>query len=80
MKDLIENKYLRRQLNHLYIQAVQTKRNLINKNHHIGDQCMAQIMDIIDSHLDMVDEYERIQSVNEEITGWSTSEREEQSV
>jgi len=80
MKDKIENQYLRCQLNHLYNQAVQTKRNLSNKNHHIGDQCMAQIMDIIDFHLDMVDEYERIQFVNEEITGWSTCEREEQSV
>jgi len=80
MKDLIENQYLRGQLNHLYNQAVRTKRNLSNKDHHIGDQCMAEIMETIDHHLDMMDEIESIQSITEEITVWSTNKRKEQSV
>ncbi len=58
MNQVNETAYLKSKLLDLYAQAVRTKGSLINKDHHIGEYAMMDIMGVIADSLEQIDDYE----------------------
>jgi len=58
MNQVNETTELKRKLLDLYAQVVRTKKSLINKDHHIGEYAMMDIMGVIADSLEQIDDYE----------------------